>query len=295
MTNEIRNSKRADMLVSPQWLQAHLTDPDLRIIDCSAQLIIQPIGASRVESGLPHYLQAHIAGARYVNMAVDLSDPQGRYSYTFPSDAQIAARLGALGIANHHRIVLYGSGYLGSVTRVWYVLHAAGHERIALLDGGFERWQQEGHPVTAQPPVVTPETYQVYRRPGLISDAPGVLAVIDDCQTCVINALSREQFLGTGGTHYGRPGSIPNSVSAPAREMIDPKTNRLLPDEVLHDQLASAGVWQADRAISYCGGGIAASVTVFVLEMLGHQNWSLYDNSLLEWSSRPELPIQSRA
>lgn len=107
------------------------------------------------------------------------------------------------------------------------------------------------------------------RRPERITDAQGVLSVLDDPATRVINALSREQFLGIGGAHYGRPGCIPNSVSAPARDMIDPLTNRLLPDDVLRAQLQAAGVWQADRAITYCGGGIAASITAFVLEMLG--------------------------
>lgn len=288
------NSQRARMLVSPEWLHAHLDDPDLRIIDCSAQLIPQPVGPSRVESGLPHDQQAHVPGARYLNMATDLSDPAGRYAYTFPTDAQIEARLGELGIGNEHHVVLYGSGYLGSVTRVWYVLHTAGHARVSLLDGGFERWRDERRPLTATPPAVTPTRYRVQRRPERITDAQGVLSVLQDPATRVINALSREQFLGIGGAHYGRPGCIPNSVSAPARDMIDPLTNRLLPDDVLRAQLQAAGVWQADRAITYCGGGIAASVTAFVLEMLGHPRWSLYDNSLLEWSANPELPIELR-
>lgn len=286
-------SRRDRMLVSPQWLHQHLSDPDLRIIDCSAQLIVQPVGASRVESGLPAYQQAHIPGARYLNMATDLSDPQGRYPYTFPSDARIAALLGGLGIGNRHRVVLYGHGYVGSVTRAWYVLHVAGHERLSVLDGGLEGWRAQGLPLTAELPAIQPETYTVRRRPRLIADAAEVLASLDDAGTCRLNALSREQFAGSGGTHYGRPGRIPGSGSVPAREMLDPATGRLLPDEALREQLARAGAWQARRAITYCGGGIAASTTAFVLEMLGHPDWALYDNSLLEWSTRPELPMHA--
>jgi thiosulfate/3-mercaptopyruvate sulfurtransferase len=292
MTSAPPISRRDQMLVSPQWLQAHLDDPDLRIIDCSAQLIIQPVGASRVESGLPQYRQAHIPGARYLNMATDLSDPTGAYPYTFPSDAQIAGVLGTLGISDSHRVVLYGSGYLGSITRVWYVLHTAGHRSVALLDGGFERWQREGRPVSAELPAIRAETYRVRRRPEHIADAQTVLATLDDPRSCRINALSREQFSATGGTHYGRPGSIAASTSAPAREMVDPATGSLLPDDVLRAQLAAAGAWAAERAVAYCGGGIAASTTAFVLEMLGHPGWTLYDNSLLEWATRPELPMQ---
>jgi thiosulfate/3-mercaptopyruvate sulfurtransferase len=280
------------MLVSPEWLHARLDDPTVRIIDCSAQLIIQPVGPSRVESGLPHYQQAHLPGARYLNMATDLSDPSGAFPYTFPTDAQIEDRLGQLGIGNDDHIVLYGSGYLGSVTRVWYVLHAAGHAKLSMVDGGFERWRDERRPLTATLPTVTPTRYRAQRRAGMVTDAAGVLAALDDPQICLINSLSREQFEGTGGTHYGRPGCIPGSVSAPARAMIDPLTNRLLPDDVLRAQLEQAGVWQTGRAITYCGGGIAASISAFVLEMLGHPDWSLYDNSLLEWSANPALPME---
>jgi thiosulfate/3-mercaptopyruvate sulfurtransferase len=284
-------SRRDRMLVSPQWLHQHLRDPDLRIIDCSAQLIVQPVGASRVESGLPAYRQAHIPGARYLNMATDLSDPQGRYPYTFPGDERIAALLGGLGIANHHRVVLYGHGYFGSITRAWYVLHAAGHERLSVLDGGLEGWRAEGLPLSDELPAIHPEIYTVRRRARLIADAAEVLASLDDAGTCRLNALSREQFAGSGGTHYGRPGRIPASGSVPARDMLDAATGRLLPDETLRAQLDQAGAWQARRAITYCGGGIAASTTAFVLEMLGHPDWALYDNSLLEWSTRPELPM----
>ena len=285
-------SRRTDMLVTPEWLHQHLDDPSIRIIDCSAQLIVQPVGASRVESGLPHYQQAHIPGARYVNMAVDLSAPDGAFPYTYPTDAQIEARLSLLGIGNQHRVVLYGHGYLGSITRVWYVLHTAGHAQVALLDGGFERWQREGRPVTDAAPAITPQVYRVSRHAARIADAQSVLDSLEDPGSCRINALSREQFLGTGGTHYGRPGSIARSGSAPARAMVDAATGCLLSDDELRAQLAPTGVWEATRALAYCGGGIAASTTAFVLEMLGHPNWSLYDNSLLEWAKRPDLPMQ---
>jgi thiosulfate/3-mercaptopyruvate sulfurtransferase len=288
-------SRRDAMLVTSAWLQAHLDDPEVRIIDCSAQLIVQPVGASKVESGLPAWREAHIPGARYLNMATDLSDPEGRYPYTFPSDARIAALMGALGVGNRHHVVLYGHGYLGSVTRAWYVLHTAGHERLSLLDGGFERWRHEDRPVTASEPSIVPEVYTVRRQARRIVNADEVLAGLASPAVCRINALSREQFAGSGGTHYGRPGRIPDSVSAPARDVIDAANGCFLPDESLRAQLRAAGALEASRAITYCGGGIAASVTAFVLEMLGHPDWGLYDNSLLEWSTRPDLPMQTGA
>ncbi len=291
MSDPVIRSRRSEALVSPQWLQEHLADPDLRIIDCSAQLVFQPVGPSKVLSGLPAYLERHIPGARYINMASDLSDPLGPYPFTMPGDAQIEALLGRLGISPAHRIVLYGHGYIGSVTRVWYVLHAAGHRQLALLDGGFERWLEEGRPVQAGHQSFAPEHYTVQRRPEVLSDALAVQAAIGEGVACLVNALSREQHQGTGGTHYGRPGRIPGSVNAPARDMIDPQTRRFLSDEALRAQLAAAGVRPGQPVISYCGGGIAATVTAFVLNLLGHDAWSVYDHSLNEWANRHELPM----
>jgi thiosulfate/3-mercaptopyruvate sulfurtransferase len=280
------------MLLSTQWLEDNLNNPLIRIIDCSAQLVTKSVGPSAVESGLPAYLKAHIPGARYLNMADDLSDPAGDYSFAMATDAQIAAKFGALGVGNHHHIVLYGHGYLGSITRVWYVLQVAGHQNVSLLDGGFELWQKEGRAITNKVTHVVPETFKVHRHTQLISDANAVLTATAKPQACVINALSREQFLGTGGTHYGRPGHITGSVSAPARSMLDPESNRFLSDKLLREQLAKAGVTPEKHVISYCGGGIAASITAFVLQMLGHDQWSLYDHSLNEWASKLDLPMQ---
>lgn len=284
-------SRRDQMLVSTDWLADRLHQPGLHVIDCSAQLVPQPVGASRVVSGWRPYCEAHIPGAHYLNMAVDLSDPAGAYPYTFPPDDQIARVLGGLGIGPDDRVVLYGQGYFGAVTRAWYVLHTAGHDRVAVLDGGFERWQAEGRPVSAERPQPQPVTYPVRRRARHLADADTVRAALGDERTCLVNALAREQHLGAGGTHYGRPGRIPGSVNLPARAMLDAATNRLLPDDALHALLAEAGAWDAPRVISYCGGGIAASTTAFVLQMLGHPDWALYDASLLEWANRPELPM----
>jgi thiosulfate/3-mercaptopyruvate sulfurtransferase len=146
--------------------------------------------------------------------------------------------------------------------------------------------------VTNQVSLVTPETFKVQRQTQRISDADAVLAAARQPQACVINALSREQFLGTGGTHYGRPGHITGSISTPARGMLDPETNRFLSDDALRAQLALAGVTADKQVISYCGGGIAATIVAFVLQMLGHEHWSVYDDSLNEWATRNELPMQ---
>jgi len=297
---------RTDLLVDPAWLQARLQDPSIRVIECTTHLHPQPVGPSRIVSGLPEFERERIPGARYVNMATDMSDPQGRYPYTLLSEAQAEARLGGLDVGDEHHVVLYSRGGVMSSTRVWYVLRALGHRRVSILDGGYERWRAEGRPVSTGPSDGTGTRAAVAdaggdARPAApfrarldarrVADLDAVRAALDNPATVLVNALSREQFLGTGGAHYGRPGSIPGSVSVPARELISPETGRFLDRGTLEARFAEAGVLDAERAIVYCGGGVAATVVAFALEMLEHPGWSVYDNSLLEWSTIPQMPM----
>lgn len=284
--------KRTDMLVEPQWLAAHLNDPMVRILDCTTYMIAQPVGASLIRSGRPDYEAGHIPGAQHVGMVEHLSALTAPYPYTMPAAEQIEALLGRLGIGHEHHIVIYGRGHIPTVTRAWYVLHAMGHRKLALLDGGFERWQREGWPVSRELPSFAATRYQAQFDPRKVAGLDEVRAALQGSGALLLNALGRDQFAGSGGAHYGRPGRIPGSVNVPARELADQETKVFHPTQHIRTLLDEAGAFRAPRVLTYCGGGIAASTTAFALEMLGHPDWALYDNSLLEWSTQPELPMQ---
>ncbi|MCC5811024.1 MAG: sulfurtransferase [Ectothiorhodospiraceae bacterium] len=287
------NEKRAEMLVEPQWLADHLTDPQLRILDCTTYMIPQPVGPSRIESGRPDYEQAHIPGAQHVDMCDDLSDPDGAHPYTLPEPRQIERLLGGLGINEDHRIILYGRKSVLPVARAWFVLRAMGHRRIALLDGSFEYWQSLGLPVTKELPVFPAEQYRAQPDSQRVADMDEIRETIAHPECLLVNALTPEQFRGTGGAHYGRPGRIPGSVNIPARDLVNPNTMAFQSTERIRALLEESGAMGAPRVVTYCGGGIAASVTAFALEMLQHPDWALYDNSLLEWSSRQDTPMDA--
>jgi thiosulfate/3-mercaptopyruvate sulfurtransferase len=281
-----------ELLVTPDWLQARLDDPGIRILDCTTYMTPQPVGPSKITSGRPDWERAHIPGSDHVCMVEDLSDPDGAYPYTLPGEAQIAALLSRLGIDASHRVVLYGAVHPMVVTRAWWVLSALGHDRVSILDGGWERWTREGRPVTDARMPRTPSDFRPARRPELFADAQRVARAIETGDACLVNALSREQFLGTGGAHYGRPGRIPGSLSVPARDLIDPQTMNWRSREEIARRFREAGLDDLEHpVVTYCGGGIAASVTLFALRLLGHRNVALYDNSLLEWSADPARPM----
>jgi len=288
------NANDSGLLVDTGWLQAHLDDPDVRILDCTTYMTPQPVGPSRIESGRPDWMKAHIPGAQHVDMVEDLSDPMGRFPYTLPSESQIEALMSRLGIDNRHRIVLYGARHPMVVTRAWWVLRTLGHEAVSLLDGGWEAWVGEGRPTSRAVATPAPAQYRAKRISSRLADADAVDLAIRSGSPILLNALSPEQFRGTGGAHYGRPGRIPGSLSLPARDCIDPSSGRWRSPHELLGLMGDAGLSKADDAvIVYCGGGIAATATGFALELAGCTQVSVYDNSLLEWSADPARPMQT--
>lgn len=281
-----------DRVVQPDWLARRLGDDRLRILDCTTYMFPQPVGPSRIESGHPDYLVGHLPGAQHVDMVRDLSDPNGAYPYTLPPAAQIERLLSGLGVGNQHLVVLYARSSPMTVTRAWYVLHAIGHPHVRVLDGGFYRWQREGRPVSTDLPSYAPTVYRADPKPQLKSDREQVKAALGNAEVLLANALSAEQFHGTGGAHYGRPGRIPGSIHLPARDVADPDSHAFLPLAELRNLYAARGVTSAPKVITYCGGGIAATATAFALERLGYADWAVYDNSLLEWATDPALPME---
>ena len=285
-----------DLLVSPAWLQDRLDDPRLRVLDCSTWMTPQPVGPSRIASGRPDWARAHIPGAQHVCMVDDLSDPDGAFPYTLPGEAQIGALLGRLGVGPDHHVVLYSQSHPMVATRAWWVLGALGHERVSLLDGGWPRWRAEGRPVVDEAGDARlprpPATFTPRRRSAWVADAARVAQASVRGDAVLLNALGPEQFAGTGGAHYGRPGRIPGSVSLPARTLVDAETHAWPDRATLAQRLAAAGAAPGGAPVlTYCGGGIAASVPFFALQLLGHADVALYDASLLEWSADPARPM----
>jgi thiosulfate/3-mercaptopyruvate sulfurtransferase len=173
------------------------------------------------------------------------------------------------------------------------MLRAFGFDNASVLNGGLPKWKLEGRPVDTAPSAYPAAIFLAKPRAGLMANKEEVLAALEQGSTCILNALSEEQHLGTGGADYGRLGRIANSVNVPASDLYDPKTHAYLPPEQLAERFADVGADVAERVITYCGGGIAASNDAFILTMLGYENVAVYDASMSEWASDPSLPMET--
>jgi len=281
---------RPEYLVETDWLGDHLDDPDLRIFDCTTHLIPDPDKVFRVESGLADFNAGHIPGAGYLDLAADLSDPAGEFRFTTPSADAFAQALGAKGLGDDCRVVLYATGAVSWATRVWWMLYTFGFENAAILNGGWQKWQVEGRTISTAPCEYPAATMTAKRKPGLIVEKEAVLSALADDGAVVVNSLTRPQHEGTSKAHYGRPGGITGSVCLPALDLLA-DDNTFLDADGLRGKFTAAGIGMEQKVVTYCGGGVAATVDSFALTLLGHDDVGIYDNSLSEWANNPTLPM----
>jgi len=278
-----------DSLVSTEWLAEHLGTPGLIVFDCHCVLRPDPDTVFTVESARADFEDGHIPGAGFLDLAGDLSDPDGRFRFTMPTPARLAELFGAAGIGDDSTVVLYGRDNPSWPCRIWWMLRVAGFDNAAVLDGGLTKWRAERRPVESGANSLPPTTLTPHPRPELVVDADGVAASLA-AGGAVVNALSAEQHRGEG-VHYGRPGHIDGSVNVPTGGLVDPETKTFRPADEIRAMFEAAGVLGAPDAVPYCGGGIAASTTAYWLVRLGHPRVRLYDNSLSEWAADPARPM----
>src|SRR3546814_384726 len=262
-------------LVSTGWLAENLHTPGLRIFDCTCFLVPDPKTALRAESGRPSYEAGHVPGAGFLDITGDaFSDPGGRFRFTMPTPARLAAAFGAHGIGDRGAMVLYAAASPIWAPRFWWMLRVAGHDAAAVLDGGLRKWKAEGRPVESGSERYPPATLTPHPRPHLVVGRDGVLDALAT-GACVINALSPEQHRGDGGTHYGRPGRIAGSVNVASRDLLDPATGAFRPRSEIAAAMRRAGAPDATRGVPYFGGGIAASPNAFRPPRLGNHDVAL--------------------
>ncbi len=219
---------------------------------------------------------------------------------TVPSSERFAEKAGALGIGDDSLVVVYDQldvalgpeYYQFWAPRFWWHLQLEGFNNVAVLDGGLGRWKREGRPVTSERSSYPPATFTPRRRSELLVLADDVQRAITDEHKVLINVLDPDTYSGRKQT-YARPGRIPNSEHVFFGLLIDPATGGYRAPEQVKALFERVGALDADKSpITYCGGGIAATVAAFQLARLGRKDVAVYDGSLTEWSADPKRPLE---
>ena len=288
------NYDNPSLLIKTDDLAARLSDPGLRIIDCDIILTPKPEGGYDVVSGLANWSEAHIPNSIYIDIGKDLSADHPRLNYMLPPAEHFAELMSKRGIGSDHNVVVYSRGGNFWATRLYLMFREFGFDNVQVLNGAWDKWAAEGKPTTSDVPE-WPEAEFIANSPaGMFVGKEEVLAALEDSDACVINALSPKIHSGEiFHPPYGRPGNITGIVNLFFMKLIDRESNCFLDGDALREKFQEIGAMDANRIITYCGGGISATADAFALHLLGRTDVVVYDGSLSEWGHDQGLPMEA--
>jgi thiosulfate/3-mercaptopyruvate sulfurtransferase len=270
-----------ESLVSTDWLAQHLADPDLVVVDASW---FMPASG---RSGRGEYLQAHIPGARFLDID-ELSDRSNPVPHMLPTAAEFGAAMERLGIGREDRIVVYDNSPIHTAARGWFTLRHFGARDVAILDGGFRKWIGEGRPTDSGEPPPRTAAFDAQEKAGDVSTKQQILAgpgcaLVDARGKPRFEATEPEPRAGIAGGH------IPGARNLPFGQVYnDDGTFKSL--DQIRRAFAQAGLDPAKPFIASCGSGVTATSLVFAAHLLGSDQGRLYDGSWTEWGADPVTP-----
>ena len=273
-------------LVSCEQLAAHLNDPDWRIVDCRHQL-------SDVGYGQRVYAEGHLPGAFFMHLDRDLSGAMSGCNgrHPLPDPQVLAAKFGAIGISSRTQVVVYDDAEGMVSGRLWWMLRWLGHDNVAVLDGGFNRWVKEGRPLTRDIPVVLPTVFEVEQRDWVVT-ADEVLANIASPELVVVDARGPDRFRGENETIDPVGGHIPGARNRFFRDNLDADGRFRPAAELRREFLELFAGTPPDKTVMQCGSGVSACHNLIALELAGLTGARLYAGSWSEWCSDSARPVE---
>jgi thiosulfate/3-mercaptopyruvate sulfurtransferase len=261
---------RTDMLVSTDWLAEHLNDPNVIVIHFA-----------RYEAD---YSRGHIPGARFLRTNQLISDNQ-ETTFELPPVASLQKALESVGINDKARIVIYGTQAPPTTTRAYFTFDYLGlGDRVALLDGGIEKWKSEKRTLSTEPAKVTPTKLTVHPRAEVVAKYDEVRKITDSSEPTALILDARPM------TRY-KDGHLAGATDL---FWVDTLTSREIPSwkspEELRKMFETAGFKPGSKIITYCEVGQQATHAYFTARYLGY-DVAMYDGSYDEWTSAKDAPV----
>ena len=277
-------------LVQAETLAIGLNRTDLAIIDCRYSLLDPSIGENT-------YMVSHLPGASYAHLERDLSEmsPHGEGRHPWPPVDVFTAKLARWGIGPTTQVVAYDNGDGAYAARLWFLLRLLGHEKVALLDGGWARWVALGLPVSSAPPTVATQFRSQYDAAQLSFDASRLLdsaAVEAHLQAggMLVDARAARRFRGEEEPIDRIAGHVPGAVNRPYSENLEDGRFKS-PMQLAGEFRELLGERTPDQVVAMCGSGVTACHNLLAMERAGLRGAKLYMGSWSGWIADPARPV----
>jgi thiosulfate/3-mercaptopyruvate sulfurtransferase len=268
-------------LISPAALFERLDDPGLRVVDVRWVLGSPGRGRQAYDAG-------HIPGAIFLDVDTDLVAPDGPGRHPLPAPTALRSRLQAVGIDSEHLVVAYDDVGGWTAARLWWMLDDLGHERVAVLDGGFPAWVAEGFPVVRDVPEFRPGRVELADHWTKTIDRAGLAARLGDM--VLLDARGGPRYRGETEPIDAVPGHIPTARHAPVDGNIGPDGRVLGASDLAARFVALGADGFSGRVVTSCGSGVAACFNSLAMRVAGLPDPILYPGSYSDWT-RAAMPI----
>jgi len=271
-------------LTTPQWLDEHLEDAGLAVIDASWYL---PTEGRKPQA---EYLAEHIPGAVFFDIDA-IADRSTSLPHMLPTAEAFSAAMGELGLSEDLRYVVYDSAGLFSAPRVWWTLRVFGVEDVTVLAGGLPRWKAERRRLESGVVRREPRTFVARLDSDAVASLATVARALETGSAQVVDARSAARFSGEAPEpRPGLPsGHMPGSLNLHYERLLD--NGELRSPQELANAFEQAGIDLDKPVITSCGSGVTAAILALAAQSVGHPVAALYDGSWTEWASRPGAPV----
>jgi thiosulfate/3-mercaptopyruvate sulfurtransferase len=265
-------------IVSVDWLNSNLNEPNIVIVDCRFQL-------NNPQFGYQEYLKSHIPNAFYLNLDQDLSSPPEKHGgrHPLPNFDLFAEKMANLGIKHGKtRVIIYDSSRFAFASRFWWLLRYCGHDQVSLLDGGWQAWQAENCPVTDEIPSEKSGDFQPQLQTDWVIDIETLKQRKDHHNLILVDSREGDRYRGEREPIDPLAGHIPGAVNSCWLNVTNEQGYLLSLEEL---QTLWSPYSETNEMIVYCGSGVTACVNLFSLELIGRKLPLLYPGGWSDWCS----------
>ncbi|KPJ95180.1 MAG: 3-mercaptopyruvate sulfurtransferase [Gammaproteobacteria bacterium SG8_11] len=274
-------------LISTDQAYQYLNESQWLFIDCRYYL-------DKPKQGRQEFSQSHLPGALYAHLDRDLSSavvPGVTGRHPLPGVDTLCQLFSSWGVDQGVQVVVYDQGPGMIAARLWWMLRWLGHDRVAVMEGGWKKWCEEAKPVTKDLLLTTPRQFIPNVHPEMVASVDDVVASISHADIKLLDARTADRYRGENETLDPVAGHIPGAISAPFMDLVGSDGCLRSPDELSERYHAFLSTSQASDAIVYCGSGVTAALNILAMEHVGLGMARLYPGSWSHWITDKNRPV----